>query len=83
MTPAQVITSATRNAAQVLRLDDMGTIAPGKSADFIVLDANPLDDIHNSVKVRWVAKNGELYNGETLAREWPSAQPLPRFFWAE
>ncbi len=51
MTPAQVITTSTRNAAQLLRLDDLGTVEPGKSADFIVLDANPLDDIRNTRKI--------------------------------
>jgi imidazolonepropionase-like amidohydrolase len=58
MTPAQVITAATRNAAQVLRLDDMGTVAPGKSADFIVLDANPLEDITNTRKISSVYLRG-------------------------
>ena len=58
MTPAQVITTATRNAAQVLRLDDLGAIAPGKSADFIVLDANPLDDIANTRKISAVYLRG-------------------------
>jgi imidazolonepropionase-like amidohydrolase len=51
MTPAQVIVASTRNAAQVLRFDDLGTVANGKSADFIVLDANPLDDITNTRKI--------------------------------
>jgi imidazolonepropionase-like amidohydrolase len=58
LTPAQVITSATRNAAQVLRLDDLGTLATGKSADFIVLDANPLDDIRNTRKISAVYLRG-------------------------
>src|SRR5262249_52043353 len=47
MTPMQVITAGTSNGAQFLRMNDAGTIAPNKSADFIVLDANPLDDITN------------------------------------
>jgi imidazolonepropionase-like amidohydrolase len=58
MTPAQVITAATGNAAQLLRFDDLGTIAPGKSADFIVLDANPLDDIRNTRKISGVYLRG-------------------------
>ena len=46
------------NAAQLLRLDDLGTVAPGKSADFIVLDANPLDDITNTRKISAVYLRG-------------------------
>jgi imidazolonepropionase-like amidohydrolase len=45
MSPSQVIVAATSRAAEYLGLPDAGTIAPGKRADFLVLDANPLDDI--------------------------------------
>jgi imidazolonepropionase-like amidohydrolase len=58
MTPAQVIVAATRNSAEFLRLTDAGTLAPGKSADFIVLDANPLDDITNTRKISAVYLRG-------------------------
>lgn len=58
MTPHQVIVAATGNAAEFLRLKDHGTIAPGKSADFLVLDANPLDDITNTRRMSDVYLRG-------------------------
>jgi imidazolonepropionase-like amidohydrolase len=58
MTPMQVIVAATRNGAEFLRLADAGTLAAGKSADFIVLDANPLDNIANTRKISAVVLRG-------------------------
>ena len=58
MTPMQVIVAATRNSAELLRLDDAGTLQAGKSADFIVLDANPLDDITNTRRISAVVLRG-------------------------
>jgi imidazolonepropionase-like amidohydrolase len=58
MTPMQVIVAATRNGAEFLRMADAGTLEVGKSADFIVLDGNPLDDITNTRKIRSVVLRG-------------------------
>jgi len=58
MTPAQVIRAATSNGAQFLRMTDTGTIEANKSADFIVLDANPLDNITNTRKISSVYLRG-------------------------
>jgi imidazolonepropionase-like amidohydrolase len=51
MTPSQVIVAATSRAAEFLGLPDRGTLAPGKRADFLVLDADPLDDIVNTRRI--------------------------------
>jgi len=58
MTPMQVIVAATRNGAELLRIADSGTLQAGKSADFIVLDANPLDDITNTRRISQVILRG-------------------------
>ena len=58
MTPMQVIVAATRNGAQFLNLTDTGTIAANQSADFLVLDANPLDDITNTRRIGSVYLRG-------------------------
>jgi imidazolonepropionase-like amidohydrolase len=58
MTPAQAITAATKNGAEFLKITDAGTLQAGKNADFIVLDANPLDDITNTRKISAVYLQG-------------------------
>jgi imidazolonepropionase-like amidohydrolase len=65
MTPMQVIVAATRNGAEFLRIADAGTIDANKSADFIVLDANPLDDITNTRRISSVYLRGAKVDRST------------------
>ena len=67
MTPAQVIVAATRNSAELMQMTDMGTVAVGKSADFIVLDANPLDEITNTRRIAAVYLRGIAVDRDALS----------------
>jgi imidazolonepropionase-like amidohydrolase len=58
MTPMQAIIAATRTSAELLKLDRLGMLGPGKGADFIVLDANPLENIGNTKKISKVYQRG-------------------------
>jgi imidazolonepropionase-like amidohydrolase len=70
MTPAQVIVAATRNAAELLKLTDTGTVAAGKNADFLVLNSNPLDDIRNTRQIADVYLSGSALNRAALRTRW-------------
>ena len=70
MTPAQVITAATRNSADLLQMDDVGVVASGMSADFVVLDANPLDDITNTRSISAVYLRGEAVDRDGMRARW-------------
>jgi len=75
MTPAQVIAASTRNAADFLRLTDAGTVETGKSADFLVLNANPLDDITNTRRIADVYLRGTAVDRAALRARWMSGAP--------
>ena len=68
-TPMEAIQAATIVPARVMGLDkELGTVEAGKRADVIILDANPLESIHNIRKVEFVITNGVMYNCAELWR---------------
>jgi imidazolonepropionase-like amidohydrolase len=67
LTPAEALRAATLNPAIFMNAtDSLGTVATGKRADLVLLDANPLDDIHNTQKINAVILNGKLYDRAAL-----------------
>jgi imidazolonepropionase-like amidohydrolase len=73
LTPAQAIVAATERPAELMGLKDMGTLAVGKRADFIVLDANPLDDIRNTRKISSVYLDGAKFDRDAMLAKWRAA----------
>ncbi len=70
LTPMQAIVAATSRPAELLGLKDMGSLAVGKRASFVVLDANPLDDIHNTRKIAAVYLDGAKYDRDAMIARW-------------
>lgn len=67
MSPLQAIRCATVNGAAYLGMEhEIGSLEAGKLADLVVIDANPLDDIRNSEKIKYVMVNGRLYDSLSM-----------------
>lgn len=68
--PAEAIVAATSRPAELLGFKDVGTLAESKAADFIVLNANPLDDIRNTRQIAGVYLRGALLDRNALMAKW-------------
>lgn len=84
MTTHQALKVATVFGAEALGLDkELGSISAGKLADLVIMDANPLTNIRNTNTIRYVVKNGRLYDGNTLDEIYPTPRKLDISGWTK
>jgi len=81
-TNQEVLRAATIDGARAIGYDqDLGSLEAGKLADLLVLNKDPLQDIHNTNTIRFVMKNGQMFEGDTLNEVWPRQKALPELWW--
>lgn len=84
MSPLQSLQTATILGATALGLDkELGSIEPGKLADILIMDSNPLQNIRNTNTIRYVVKNGRLYDGNSLDELYPTPRKLDVSAWTK
>ena len=77
-----MLTAATVGSAETIgRLGELGSLEPGKLADLVVLKADPLKDVANTLAIEQVMKNGRLYDADTLDELWPRPRKHPERWW--
>jgi hypothetical protein len=82
MSPMDAIRCATWNGAYYIGMeDDLGSLEPGKLADLIVMDKNPLENIRNSESIRYVMLNGRLYDAATMNEIGNHPKTRMPFYW--
>ena len=80
-TPIEALRNATANPARIYGFRDIGTLEPGKLADLVILEANPLDDIQNTDNIAQVMLNGRLYDAATLNETVTGNRQRQPYFW--
>jgi len=79
MSPLQALRAGTLSGAEYLGMDkDIGSLEPGKLADLLVLDANPLENIRNTTSIRYTIANGRVFEAMTMNE---LGKPAPKPFW--
>jgi imidazolonepropionase-like amidohydrolase len=82
MKPLEALHCATIGGARYLGYDrEIGSLEPGKLADLVVLDRDPLADIRNTESVSQVMVNGRLYDAATMNEIAPRSRPRGSFWW--
>jgi imidazolonepropionase-like amidohydrolase len=76
LSPAETLRLATQGAAAAVGAEDLGTIAPGKLADLVLLEANPLENIRNTETIWRVIKGGWLFDPDQLPKIPSEASPV-------
>jgi imidazolonepropionase-like amidohydrolase len=82
LSPLQALQAATIHPARYLGfVRDLGSIEPGKLADLLIVDGNPLQDIRVTDDIAYVVLNGRLYEGGTLAERVTGTRTVAPFYW--
>jgi Tol biopolymer transport system component len=82
LTNFEVLRAATRDGADAIGyLQDLGSLENGKLADFLVMNKDPLADIRNTTSLKYVVKNGVVYEADTLNEVWPRQKALGDLWW--
>ena len=82
LTPIETLRAATLNGAKAIGMEqDLGSIEVGKLADLVFMGSSPLTYIRNTNSVKYVMKNGELFDAATLDRVYPKKVKMPAMWW--
>ncbi|GAA5220522.1 amidohydrolase family protein [Membranihabitans marinus] len=84
MSNMNALRSATINGAEYLGMShQIGSIEANKLADLLILNSNPLEDLHNSRDLEYTIINGRVFKSENMEEVWPRKNPSPSFYFQE